>query len=250
LTTDILRQSKWKRITLTIVVLIITLAVLGFASWLIWKAVASLSSQVAATLIVGIITASASIFAVIKSKHAEHRRDIENDLRKQKAPIYEEFSSFLFKVLMTSKTGEVVKEEEMLQFIMDFNRKLIVWGEDNVIKEWSNFKRLHEVSDSPPVMTVIAIERILYAIRADMGHKNKGLGQGDLLAIFINDIHLYLREQTTPQDRKARERYEAMRPLREEIQRKQREGKTLEEAAREIVEEEVQRQEQQKLQGR
>jgi hypothetical protein len=69
-----------------------------------------------------------------------------------------------------------------------------VWGADSVIKEWSAFKSLHEGTNSPPALTLIAIERILYAIRDDMGHKNKGLGQGDLLAIFINDVHLYLNE--------------------------------------------------------
>lgn len=193
-----LGQSRWKRIALIAISFIITLVLLGSVSWLIWKAFASLSSQVAATVIVGIITASASVFVVIKSKQAEHRRDIENDLRKQKAPIYEEFSSFLFKILASAKTGEAVTEDEMFQFLVDFNRKLIVWGADNVIKEWSNFKRVSE-TDNPPVMNLLVIEKILYAIRADMGHKNKGMGQGDLLAIFINDIHLYLREHTVPQ---------------------------------------------------
>ena len=81
----------------------------------------------------------------------------------------------------------------MLHFVVNFNRRLIVWGADSVIKEWSTFKSLHEVGNAPPVMNLIAIERILYAIRADMGHKNKGLGQGDLLAIFINDVHSYFR---------------------------------------------------------
>ena len=191
-------QSKWKQRALAFVSFIISLAVLGFTAWLIWKAFASLSSQVAATVIVGIITASASVFAVIKSKRAEHRRDIEQELRKQKAPIYEEFSSFLFKILMTAKTGKEVSEEEMLQFIVDFNRRLIVWGADSVVKEWSNFKRMHEGTNYPPVMNLIAIERILYAIRTDMGHKNKGMGQGDLLSIFINDVHTHLKGQDLP----------------------------------------------------
>ena len=187
-------EPKWKKLALALFSVAITLAFLGLVGWIIWRSFASLSSQVAATVIVGIITASASVFAVIKSKQSEHRRDIENELRKQKAPIYEEFSSFLFRVLMSAKTNEAVSQEEMLQFVVNFNRRLIVWGADSVIKEWSNFKALHEVSNSPPAMTLITIERILYAIRADMGHKNKGLGQGDLLAIFINDVHLYLTE--------------------------------------------------------
>ncbi|HEY0321758.1 MAG TPA: hypothetical protein VGC66_12425 [Pyrinomonadaceae bacterium] len=197
-------QSKWKQTILTLLSLALSLILVGFIGWVIWKGFAALSSQVVATVIVGIITATASVFAVLKSKQAEHRRDIENDLRKQKAPIYEEFSSFLFKILMSAQTGKAITENEMLQFVMDFNRKLIVWGADNVIKEWSNFKRLNELGDYPPVMNLIAIEKILYAIRADMGHKNKDMRQGDLLAIFINDIHTYLREYTALQEQRTR----------------------------------------------
>ena len=190
--------GMWKRIGSTVFALAVVLSFLGVVAWLTWKTFALLSSQVAATVIVGILTASASVFAVLKAKQAEHRRDIENELRKQKAPIYEDFASFLFKVLMSAKTEKNMSEEEMLQFIVDFNRRLIVWGSDSVIKEWSLFKGLHEVGNSPPEMTLIAIERILYAIRADMGHKNKGLGQGDLLAIFINDVSSYLHGQKPP----------------------------------------------------
>ncbi len=195
MTTEFAVQGKWKRLALTVFSLAIALSFLGFVAWVTWKAFVLISSQVAATVIVGIITASASVVAVIKAKQAEHRRDIENELRKQKAPIYEEFSSFLFKILMSAKTDEPVSEKEMLEFIVNFNRRLIVWGADSVIKEWSIFKSLHEGSNSQPAMTLVAIERILYAIRADMGHKNKGLGQGDLLAIFINDVHSYLKSQ-------------------------------------------------------
>lgn len=193
---ELTRQTKGKQFALATFSLAVTLILLGLVIWITWRAFTFLSSQVAATVIVGLITGSASVFAVIKAKQAEHRRDIENELRKQKAPIYEEFSSFLFKILMSSQTANPVSQEEMLQFVVNFNRRLIVWGADSVIKEWSVFKSLHEVGNSPPAMTLIAIERILYAIRADMGHKNKGLGQGDLLAIFINDIHPYLKNQS------------------------------------------------------
>jgi hypothetical protein len=32
------------------------------------------------------------------------------------------------------------------------------------------------------------IENVLFAIRSDMGHSNKGLKQGDLLTLFTNDM--------------------------------------------------------------
>ena len=31
-------------------------------------------------------------------------------------------------------------------------------------------------------------EKIFYAIRHDLGHKNKNLERGDILRLFINDI--------------------------------------------------------------
>jgi hypothetical protein len=66
-------SPKRKRFGLTILSLAITLSFLGVVAWLTWKAFALLSSQVAATVIVGILTASASVFAVLKAKQAEHR---------------------------------------------------------------------------------------------------------------------------------------------------------------------------------
>ena len=39
---------------------------------------------------------------------------------------------------------------------------------------------------------IFAVERLLLAIRKDVGHKNRNLKQGDLLSIFINDIDSFL----------------------------------------------------------
>ena len=47
----------------------------------------------------------------------------------------------------------------------------------------------------------------------------------------------------SPEDRRARERYEEMKPLHDEMDRKMREGKTREQAAQEIVDEGTRRQE-------
>ena len=52
-----------------------------------------------------------------------------------------------------------------------------------------------------------------------------------------------MKEVTAPEERRARERYEEMKPVRDEMDRKMREGKTREQAAQEIVDEETRRQE-------
>ncbi len=139
-----------------------------------------------------LIAAVLSYRAMLKSKQAEKQKEIEQELRKQKAPIYEEFSELLFKVLKTSKSGEEVPQEELLEFIFKFNQKLLVWGGNNVIKEWSNFRVNTQSDDKYAVL--FSVEDMLLAIREDMGHSNAKLKRGELLSVFINDIEPILNE--------------------------------------------------------
>jgi hypothetical protein len=39
---------------------------------------------------------------------------------------------------------------------------------------------------------LFAFEQMLFEIRRDLGHENNGLGAGDLLRLFINDVDDYL----------------------------------------------------------
>lgn len=175
-------------------------------AWLAFQGFLILSSKVTGanfTTIATLITALISVFgvliaavlsyrAMLKSKQAEKQKEIEQELRKQKAPIYEEFSELLFKVLKTSKSGEEVPQEELLEFIFKFNQKLLVWGGNNVIKEWSNFRVNTQSDDKYAVL--FSVEDMLLAIREDMGHSNAKLKRGELLSVFINDIEPILNE--------------------------------------------------------
>ena len=43
-----------------------------------------------------------------------------------------------------------------------------------------------------PEEILFLTEKLLFAIRRDLGHKNKNLKKGDILSIFVNDIEKYL----------------------------------------------------------
>ncbi len=42
---------------------------------------------------------------------------------------------------------------------------------------------------------LLSLERLLYSIRYDCGRDNKGLGNGDLLTIFITDVRNYVKRE-------------------------------------------------------
>ena len=79
---------------------------------------------------------------------------------------------------------------------MRFTQKLILWGSADILSHWNAFRLVGAVladaqpEGSPEIM--FAFEQVLYAIRRDLGHSNKGLGPGDLLRSFINDVDVIL----------------------------------------------------------
>ena len=43
-----------------------------------------------------------------------------------------------------------------------------------------------------PMKLILLYEKLILAIRRDLGHNNKGLKTGDVLALFVNDIDQHL----------------------------------------------------------
>ena len=157
----------------------------------IWK-VLTLSTPTAGPVMVATLTAVGSITGLIVSKHWERRNDVEQAHRAKKEPIYDRFMEFWFKLIFANRLGEPpVTELEMMQFVGQFTQQLIIWGSDDVLKAYATLRRQNMASgdskDLDSTQMLVALEDVLLAIRKDMGHKNKGIGQGDLLVLFITD---------------------------------------------------------------
>ena len=156
-----------------------------------WVVFASLQKEVAAAIIVASATVLVSVLSVVVGKYYERKRSIEQELRQKKIPMYEEFIRFWFDLFMSDKlTGEPMKEKRMLEYFNTFTQKLMVWGSDEVVNIWSNYRRGIPVtpSASDALHSMLEFEKLLAAIRKDLGHNNRNLKEGDLLGLFINDM--------------------------------------------------------------
>ena len=158
-----------------------------------------LPATVAATVVVGPLTVLGSIVAALLVTQRSRESEIEKDHRRQKIPVYEEFLGFMFSVLLAGNTDrEPPSENEMLGFFSDFTGKITLWGGPELVKTWNEVRAMGPSSareDGTVDTTVIfAWERLLFAIREDIGHSNKGLKQGDILRLFVNDIDEHLAE--------------------------------------------------------
>ncbi|WP_350343973.1 hypothetical protein PRVXT_000338 [Proteinivorax tanatarense] len=191
------KVRRWFQNALGFLLVIGLIVVFIYLLVLIWSSFKGLQKEVAAAIVAAVATILVSVFSIVIAKLFERKRAIEQELREKKIPMYEEFIKFWFKVLMSEKTeAKQLSEKNMVVFFSEFTEKLMVWGSDEVVKKWSNYRRLY-VSDklkSDSVNAMFEFERLLMAIRKDMGHKNKDIKKGELLGLFINDIDKYVEK--------------------------------------------------------
>ena len=180
--TSIERRNFW--IGMGVVVLLAG-AALVLAS-LAWRYFATLVPQASATVITAAVTFFGSAVTLVLTKRWDRSREIQQEHRKQKTPLYEEFITFLFKLFMSSKTGLSLTQDEMTAFMVKFTQGLTIWGSNDVIQKYGEFRQMSTASPNVG-KTAAAIEDILFSIRLDLGHPS-GLRRGDLLRLFINDL--------------------------------------------------------------
>jgi hypothetical protein len=191
-------KTKWWQILLSLIVVAVLCIVVWYIAVTLWKVFFGLQKEVAAALVAASATILVSVFSVTGAKYYERKRAIEQDLRQRKIPIYEDFIKFLFRLIGSEKIGDKpMTEKEMQEFFIEFTQKLMIWGSDEVVIQWSKYRRAsikNSENGQADFNNMFDLENLLLAIRKDTGHKNKNLKKGDLLGLFINDIENYIND--------------------------------------------------------
>lgn len=185
-------NQQQKSSVLGFVLLIILVGLLVFG---IYKLFSSAAPQVAAAIVAGSATVLVSVLSLILSRRWERQRDLEQEIRQKKIPIYEDFMEFWFRLFHGGKAGvNPPTVEEITKFFITFPEKLIIWGPDELIKGYAEFRRQHfmvPIENPPPEKVremLLDFEKLLYTLRIDIGHKNEKLRPTDLLSLFMTDI--------------------------------------------------------------
>lgn len=148
-----------------------------------------------------IIPVVVSIISVFYARMVEKQKIIDEEIRQQKIKIYGEFTQLVFEEVI-GKKGKNMNMDRITKFFPKFFEKLIFWGADSVVKQFSIYmSAIYNIdnanSNNNPEETMLKLENLLYAIRLDTGHKNKDLKQKDLLRLFINDIDKKNKDHST-----------------------------------------------------
>lgn len=156
-------------------------------------------SSVDAAIVVALITGCVSILTVVggavinnilKSKHER-----EEYLRRHREAPYTQLIEIFYKMLAASKEGNAYTQEDILNDMMSFNQGLTLWGSSRAIQKWDEWRILSGKNPVNPYDILHGMEAVLIQLRKDMGEK-RGLKQGDLLKLFINDYDEAMRKKS------------------------------------------------------
>ncbi len=149
------------------------------------KTLIDVSSKLDAVIIVALITALVTIVSGIVSKIVDYKQKRREYLSQKREEPYAEFINVYYKMQEKVSKNEEYQPDEMFEDIQKFQKKLMLWGSNRVVKAWIDF-RTKTLPDGSNVL--FYMERMLYAIRKDIGYRN--LGKGELLSMSINDFIL------------------------------------------------------------
>lgn len=173
------------------------LAAIVYGLYLLVAKLWSIFSSINPTLGAGIIAASGTfivtLVSVLVSKHLERKAHVLAHLREKKVPTYEKIINFIFSITFAEKIGKKQpSEKEMIKFMAEITQELVVWGSDDMIDAFYKF-RMRSIDNAngvqqEPNEILYTVEKLLLAIRKDLGHSNKNMPKGKLLGLFVNDL--------------------------------------------------------------
>ena len=195
------RHPKLNFLIGLLMLLIAAVLVVSFAIWLIktigngisdaidWskKTLSKLDSVVLVALITGSVSLIGVLFTSVISKIIEYKQKRRDYLNQKREEPYKQFIDAYYKLLLSKKISEDYTQEDMMKDMKEFSQGLTLWGSNDVVKLWVKYKTQCDKMD--PDKNMYLFEKILYAIRKDMGFRN--MRKGTLLKFFVNDLDDY-----------------------------------------------------------
>jgi hypothetical protein len=153
----------------------------------LWYVVTHAPEAIAAAVIAASATVLVSVFGTLAAKHLERRQEIEREQRERKLEVYRQFMDYQFAAMQgrREKLSERDRKKQDSAYYDTFPQALISWGSEDIIKKYSAWVKWGDPEAKPDI---VALEKILRAIRKDLGYTNRGLKEGDLLKTFLEDI--------------------------------------------------------------
>jgi hypothetical protein len=150
----------------------------------------SINPSLAAVMATAAATIMVSVVSVLISKHFERKAIIELEHRQKKIPIYEKLITLIFQAVFADKLkDQALVQDQIDESMRNITKELVIWGSSSVVKAFSKLRIILATGvQKKPTDIMFPVENVLFAIRKDLGHKDRGVKSGDILVLFATDI--------------------------------------------------------------
>lgn len=173
----------------------VLLAILGGAGWLVYaffQYISAVPKELAAALVAAGATVLVATFTVMAGRYFERKKELDALYRDKKIEIYDEFLKEFFSLFFGAGEGNLsAPEKDLVPFLREFTRKLILWSGPNVIEAFVAWKD-HLAKGVPDAQSIFLTEAFLRAIREDLRHSNRTLRRGFFARLFLKEGTLFL----------------------------------------------------------
>lgn len=154
-------------------------------------------STLDSAIIVALITATVSIVSYVSGSIINSFMKRNEYYRSHREKPYMSLMSLYYDLQLQTKSKREFTQEELAHQYYEFTKELTLWGSSKAIKAWGNWRAESFKNNLDSQQLLFGMERVLIQLRKDMGLK-RGIKEGDLLRLSINDIDDYLPPNKTP----------------------------------------------------
>ena len=164
------------RFTGVFLLIVSVLFCIGVLIWSLFKADANTRSAVIGAI--GVITVA------MITHYKTRNREIAARHFADKRDGYMKFMDLLFDMIVMTKKNRKFDNEELLKRYIPIKKAIMIWGGPNLIEEWNFFETAPEQVQTSE-QALFMFEKILRAIRLDLGHDDSSLPPGSLIAMIL-----------------------------------------------------------------
>ena len=188
-------MSRLKTLFYGILGFALSFAILAGTAWLVYAFFQYLSAvpkELAAALVAAGATGLVATFTVMLGRYFERKKELDALYRDKKIEIYDEFLKEFFTLFFGAGEGDTgAVEKNLVPFLREFTRKLVLWSGPNVIEAFVAWKD-HLAKGVPDAQSIFLTEAFLRASREDLRHSNRTLRRGFFARLFLKEGGLFL----------------------------------------------------------
>jgi hypothetical protein len=148
---------------------------------------AGLDAQVASIIYAAVVAVLFSAVIISFIVQWGQKQESVEQVRREKAAVYQRFLEAWSGVLSQHAPEDPQQMLHLKKELQVAEKQLLLWGSSSVVRSYTAYQK-QALQSSPRAPAVLPlIEKVLGAMRRDLGHNNLGLHAGDLLSLLLDD---------------------------------------------------------------